>query len=466
MQYSDQFGSIASSGMMAGLALKNGLGLDTPTQQAVAGRMTGFAAARRQANAAHKRRVSEAARLYADVLSGRANPILLQEAMAPKTDYIVEHLRREYPGLYLDSNGRMLGLRETMSVTDYQALYVDVLDRMYYGFYSAYPIVNKSLVKMHTLRDFRLVSRYLLDGAVTPFTAMDAAAPPPQRALLGPAPQDGSVPPTFSTSTAPIQYQPLLYQAMTSVNWRAFVNDDLGIFKDLSNRLAIAGNRGISKFITEFFWNSTGPNPVLYQAGYTNLITEAYGAATNNPPLSAQGIMDAMKVLAGMVDSTGDPILINGKITLVYGPALTAAAQNIKKAVNLLLASEGGTLTSAQFPNQVLQVGNWLGDMDLCMDPYMPIVMNNAAGNIAHTAWALVVDPNSQSRPAVEMGMLQGYEVPQIYTKLPNTQRMGGGVDPMLGDFYTMDSDMKIVSVFGGTVIDGRSTVVSTGAGS
>ena len=48
---------------------------------------------------------------------------------------------------------------------------------------------------------------------------------------------------------------------------------------------------------------------------------------------------------------------------------------------------------------------------------------------------------------------------------MPNTQRMGGGVDPMLGDFLTMDQDMKIVTVMGGTQIDGRSTVASTGQG-
>jgi hypothetical protein len=43
--------------------------------------------------------------------------------------------------------------------------------------------------------------------------------------------------------------------------------------------------------------------------------------------------------------------------------------------------------------------------------------------------------------------------------------RMGGGVDAMLGDFNTMDQDMKIVTVFGGVQIDGRSTVASTGQG-
>ena len=44
--------------------------------------------------------------------------------------------------------------------------------------------------------------------------------------------------------------------------------------------------------------------------------------------------------------------------------------------------------------------------------------------------------------------------------------RVGGGVDPMMGDFYSMDQSFKGVLVLGGTQIDGRSTVVSTGAGS
>jgi hypothetical protein len=43
---------------------------------------------------------------------------------------------------------------------------------------------------------------------------------------------------------------------------------------------------------------------------------------------------------------------------------------------------------------------------------------------------------------------------------------MGGGVDAMMGDFYSMDSDTKIVTVFAGTQIDGRSTVASNGTGS
>jgi len=436
--------------------------------------LAGFGAAGRRRNEQHNRRVMEAARLYADCLNGREDLFIWKQAMRPTHEVAVRYLMEKYPFLYPpDAGGRALGtnssigLRETMSVTDYQALFVDVLDRIYYGFYSAYPIVNKSMVRLHTLRDFRVVSRYLLDGAVTPLTSMDAAAPPPQRALYGPVPQDGA---TYgpSTSTAPIQYQPLLWQAMTSVNWRAFVNDDLGIFKDLANRLAIAGNRGISKYITTLFVDNTnGPNGNLYTSGYANQIKTANGAASNNPALSIQGIQDALKVLAGMKDSGGDPILIGGKLICFYGPSYAATAKNLQNMLQSWIQVEGGTSNAQGFPAQFVQSTNWaIQNMEWVMDPYIPIVASGVSGNIAQTLWGIVVDPQAQNRPCVEVGFLQGFETPQLYQRVPTTQRIGGGVEPMMGDFFTMDQDMKIVTVFAGKQIDGRSTVASTGAGS
>jgi hypothetical protein len=75
------------------------------------------------------------------------------------------------------------------------------------------------------------------------------------------------------------------------------------------------------------------------------------------------------------------------------------------------------------------------------------------------------VDPESVERPSTELGLLQGFETAQLFSKVPNTQRMGGGVDAMMGDFNTLDQDIKAMQVFGGTNIDGRSTVASTGQG-
>ena len=335
-----------------------------------------------------------------------------------------------------------------------------MLDRIYYGFYNAYPVVNKALVRTHNLRDFRVVSRYLLDGVVTPLTKMDPAAPSPQRALLGPTPQDGSP----ATTTAPLQYQPLLYQAMTSVNWRAIVNDDLGIFKDLANRLAIAGNRGISKFITQQYIDANGPHASLFTLGYHNIINLANGGASNNPPLSVQGLQDAFKILAGMKDSGGDPILVTGKPILFYGPSLVATAKNLINQLGAMVSVEGGTQNAQGFPTQFVQVSNWVvQDLGLVMDPYIPIVCT--AGNKAQTTWGIIIDPNAQERPAIEVGWLNGFGTPQIYQKVPNTQRLGGGIEPMMGDFYSMDQDMKIVTVMGAAQIDGRSCVASNGSG-
>ncbi len=437
-----------------------------------------FEAAKREQTTARKMRVNEAARLYADVLRGKVNPVFLQEAIRPNDAVLVNWLMEKYPGIYRDdsSGRRMLGLRETMSVTDYQALYVDVLDRMYYGFYNAYPIVNKPVVKIHQLRDFRVVSRYLLDGAVSPYLPIGRnktsqtsgggpAAPAPQTAMSGPVPQDGSTFPT--TNTAPLQYQPLAYGSDTAVNWAAFVNDDLGIFQDLSRRLGIQGSRGISQFITQFFFGSAGLNAGLFKAGYKNLITPTYGALATNPPIGSQGLMDALKILAGQLDSSGNPIMVTGKMYLLHGPSQLAAANNAIKAVNMFVTNEGGSQTvSNSFIQQMLQVPNWVANnITPIMDPYMPLVMAGAAGNIAQTAWALVCDPMEQERPGVEVGFLNDFEVPRIYQKVPNTMRMGGGVDVMMGDWNSMDQEMKIIGVMGGVQIDGRSMVGSTGAG-
>ena len=268
---------------------------------------------------------------------------------------------------------------------------------------------------------------------------------------------------TLFRSTAALTYSPLLYQAGASVNWAAFVNDDLGIFKDLSSRLGIKASRGISKFITSFYVDANGPHASLYSSGYGNIINIANGAASNNPRLSAQGLSDALKILAGMKDSTGDPILVTGRLKLVYGPGDVAIANNLMHMLEVYLTTEGGNAGTAQ-PAQFVRTTNWLTqNMDMVMDPYIPIVVTTVA---AKNSWCIFVDPASQERPAIEIGFLQGFETPQLFSKVPNTQRMGGGVDPTMGDFFSQNQDIKIVGVMGGTQIDGRTTVGSNGSGS
>ena len=453
----DQFGAIPSGG-----GFEFGGNLSAWTPEALAPHTQGYAQVRRQMDAQQHRRVNEAGRLYADAIRGRIDPVFIREAMRPRNPVLVEHLRQTYPGLFIGPGGRMLGLRETMAQTDYQALYADVIDRLYYASFTAYPIVNKQLVKVADLRDFRAVKRYLYDGLVTPYTGSDPGAPPSQSSLLGPAPQDGAIPPTSATSTAALSYSPLLYQASASINWAAFVGDDLGIFKDVPQRLAVKGNRGIAKFITGQFVDANGPNTTngLFQAAYHNQLLVANGGTSNNPRLSIPALADGYNIMAGQLDSTGDPIMMGGPVDLVYGSADYATAKNLANMLENFTTQQGG-VEGTQQPGQMLRVRNWaMENLTLVYDPYLRLVATNAP-----YSWLMVLPPNGQNRPAVEVGFLTGFEEPQLFTEIPTTQRMGGGPDPTMGNFWTNNQNIKIMGVMGGTPIDGRSVVGSTGTG-
>jgi hypothetical protein len=431
---------------------------------ALASHAQGYQRAARQATAQHTRRVNEAAVLLNDVIGGRLDPVFWREALAPRNPVLVEHLRQTYPNVF-SVNGRHMGLRETMAVTDYQALYADVIDRLYYGNFAAWPITNMPVVMEKDLRDFRQVKRYMYDGLVTPYTGSDPGAPPPQQAMLGPAPQNGAIPPTPATSTAAVTYSPLLYQSSASINWAAFVGDDLGIFRDVPRRLAIKGNRGIAKFITQLYADINGPNTSasqpLFQSGYHNQLITANGASSSNPRLTIQSLVEAYNLLAGQLDATGDPIMIGGPMYLVYGDSDYGTAKNLANALENFTTLQGGVPGSAQ-TGQMLRVKNWaMENLTLIYDPYLTLV----ATNNPHS-WFLVCDPRSQERPGVEFGTLTGFKEPQLFTEIPTTARMGGGPDPTMGNFWSNNQNLKIMGVMGGSAIDGRSWVGSNGSGS
>ena len=421
---------------------------------------------------ARRRKVAEAARLMADAMEGTIDPFLFKQAWNPTHEMYVHHLAENYPGIFGAASQALrsgrIGLRETMSYSDYSALTVDILDRMLYGYYTAAPIANMPLVKEHPLRDFRLVARYTMDGATLPFSRMPndfpalvphgAGEPPTQRSMQQAALE-------VEGSTQRVTYQPQLYQGSMSVNWRALVNDDLGIFRDMIQRLAISGNRTIYSFITGLYASADGWNTTLYNSTFGNLVTTAYGASSNNPALSWQGLLDARTVLSKMKDLDGQPITFDGTLYLTVGPALETTAISMAKAMQVDISVGGGTQNVEGFPQQRLRTENWpMAGVVPIVDKYLPLICTTSG--VRDTMWALTYDPKVQARPSIELGQLQGYETPQLFQKVPNTMRVGGGVDPMLGDFWTMNQDYKGVLVLGGTQIDGRSTVASTGQGS
>jgi hypothetical protein len=410
-------------------------------------------------------RAYEAARLVADVIAGRVDPYWLRQAMAPSDDAHVDMLRENgYPGLY--PKNVTTTLRETMSRTDYQALFADVLDILYYGFFNAFPIFNEAVCKVQDLADTRFVKRYMLDGLVSPAVFQDLAAPANQQAMSGPVPQDGSTFPTLNT--AAIEYQPALMQTKASINWSALLNDNLGIFKDVPRRIVISVNRGITIFIHSLYAGNGVLNTNLFQAGYNNTVTIANGASSNNPALGAQGIMDATKILAGQRDSSGQPIMMGGgRVKIVYGSTNVATAENLRNAVRNQVSVEGGSQNAQGFPQQWIETNAWFNqNTDWIHDPYFDTGAASAGFSSLPKGWIMFADPAILERPAIEIGYVRGFRQAQLFQKVPNTMRPGGGVEPMMGDWSTMNQEMKAISVLGGAQMDGRSCVGSTGGGS
>jgi hypothetical protein len=360
-------------------------------------------------------------------------------------EFAVLELARKYPDL--------VNLREApiggMSISDFSMLTLDVLDRQMYGMFSALPPVSAPMQRAHTLTDFRNVSRYLVDGATKPPEAVEPGAQPKEVVL---------------TQQPVMQYAPRKYESFTRVVWEAMINDDLGAFTDLAQRLVIGANRGIEMFRTSLYVDVNGPNANLYTAGFHNQIIIANGAASNNPPLDMQGLTDAITVLDRQLDADGFPINTAGPLYLWFGPNLEVKAQNLLHMLTVDLQVNGGTGNALGFPTQFVRTTNWIvARMKPIMNPFIRMVCTTAG--IKDTMWGLTLDPSSNDRPAMEFGFLRGFETPQIFSKVPNTMRVGGGVDASLGDFYTMAQEMKSLAVYGGRSIAGNTTVASTGAG-
>jgi len=406
----------------------------------------GFSAVTRQQNRLREARVLGAAEIWADFKEGKLNPFYMRQAFNLTESGAFDFLCRKYPMVF----------RETMTTSDFQALTVDVLDRELLGDYTEVPIPTMPLVKTATLNDFRNKKIFIFDGLETPFSAVAELQDLP----LGDISQ-----------RTPILYAPLKYEKGAKVSWEAVINDDLGIFDDLTNRLARGARRTVSKFITQLYAGLTGPNSTLFNAGFNNQIITANGASSNNPALTMQGLADAFTVMANQRDTGGDPIEIPGKLFLVVGPSLKVTANNLMHQLSVDVNVQGGTTqvsgtgaTQTLYNAQRVRVDNWIvQDLTVIMDPYLPIVTTTPGVQISQ--WYMFADPASQGRPAMEFGTLRGYGTPQLYEKVPNTMRVGGGVEPLLGDFRTMSTEFKVLMAFGGVQLDGRSAAASTGQG-
>ncbi|RJQ04825.1 MAG: hypothetical protein C4551_10120 [Bacillota bacterium] len=362
------------------------------------------------------------------IRGGSRSPMYMQR-LAEATDFLA--------GIY---EGRIPAhrLQEAMSTSDFPLLMGDILDRQLLANYREWPAVWRAFARQGTVRDFRQARRIAMDG-------LEGGYYPDYL-----KPEQTAVKQSDDLAETGYLTQVQVYEKAFGINWRMLINDDLDAFRDLPARLARGARRTESRFATQLYVDANGPHASLYTAGNANIVT-------GNPALSITGLQTAMQVLAAMVDANGEPIFID-VVVLVVPPALEITAQNIINATEITIDPNAAAGTA----QQQLKAQNWMRNrVRLVVDPYIPIVATAANGN---TSWFLFADPNV-GRPALEVTFLRGYEEPALFQKAPNTQRVGGGLEPALGDFDSNEIRYKGMHIIGGTRLDPKASVASNGSG-
>lgn len=333
--------------------------------------------------------------------------------------------------------------REVLSTSDFPILFGDILDMRLLNQYNITPNTWSTYAQRGTVPDFRQSRIIALDGLQKPLYPIN------NKPELSGVQYDDSL-----TETGYLT-QVQVYERGFAFNWRMLINSRGNFLSRVPMLLGRAAQRTEERFATGLYVASTGPNTTYFAAGNKNQIITANGASINNPSLSVNGLKDALNVMYGQLDSDGQPIEIEG-VVLVVPPLLRVTAMEIIKATQLELVPAPGATTGQ---GTRVFTPPWVNDFRISVNWYQPIVDVSANKN---TTWYVFADPNA-NRPAMEVTFLSGYEQPSLWQKAPNTMRMGGGVDPMMGDWEDMDIKYKILHIIGGVLLDSKVAAVSLG---
>jgi hypothetical protein len=337
-------------------------------------------------------------------------------------------------------------LEEAATTTEFPIIFGTILDRQLLAKYTINTPDYRSYVKIGSQMDFRPqqpIGVFGLQGGLNSVAPRDEYK---QDAQLG----SGAV--TISLTK---------FGRRFGLGWEIIINDDLGAFSDIADRLANAARRTEFRESTKLFAVAAGGgNPALFGApiahpidgkNVTNKFTGAPSA------LSVTSVARVVQAYREMRDADNEPILIDG-FEMVVPPALEVTMYQVLQSQ--LLIAAGGDATAGKgailSPNKnVIPNFNINGHVN----PYLPFVDVSATCN---TTWYLFARLSNGA--AVQLNFLRGHESPELVMKNPNKLALSGGVsNPLEGDFESDAIDWRVRHIMGGAVIDPRMAIVSVG---
>ncbi len=379
------------------------------------------ASKRARQTAAYKRRISEALGFWSEILGGNRN------------------------ALWMHEGGVAIGLEEAMGTSDFPLLTGDILDRSLLGRYQEQPAGWRNYIGYRAVRDFRQVREIAVDG-------LEGRLVPDYKTAEMEEPRESAL------SETGYLWNVEVYQRIAALNWRLIINDDLDAFTDIPVRFARGARRTQEYYAATLLADTNGPSATFFTNGNSNIVntTNLPSASDDNPALSTVAIQDALTLLMSQTDADGEPIMFDS-FELVVPTSLKITAENIIQTMQYRVTDSSGNVIQ-------LVTGNGLGaNIRVTVNPYLSVVSSNANGA---TSWYLIATPMAGARPAFRMGSLRGYEEPGLYRLAGNTERVGGGIVPELGDFHTNEQKYKVMLILGGRQVDPKCAVASNGSGS
>lgn len=317
-------------------------------------------------------------------------------------------------------------LEEAMSTSDFPYYLGDILDRELLPAYKSIDPVWTSFARKTSVRDFRPKKFVDLLGG--------------QEILERVA--EGTEYPAGSLDDAEYSLTVGKFGRRLPLSFEAIVNDDLGDFRTLPERLAQAARNTEDYTITGLLATEAGPNSAFFKADNGNAPTAL--------PLTLDNLSTAITtVTSRTVD--GAPVVFPSLVLLVP-PGLAVQANNIVNA--LQIEDTQGT--------KKLTVKNWLASkIRVEENPWLPVLDKSGKAN---STWYVLPDP-SAARPAVAAGFLRGRETPDLRVKADQGNRVGGGaIGPEEGSFEDDTTQYRVRHILGGTTLDPIGTYVSTGS--
>jgi hypothetical protein len=314
------------------------------------------------------------------------------------------------------------------TISDFQNLFATVLDRQLLAKYKIQTPVWRSYVKTGTQRDFRAQNILGIFGLQGGLSKVPELGEYKAGKLV-----DGKVANTVSK-----------YGRVFPISWEAIVNDDLGAFSDVADRLANAALRTEYRAAVNLFVGSGGPLSALFGAAVTAFDG---GIVTNlgTLPLTSDNLFATTVAMANQNDIDGEPIMVDGWV-LVVPPAKQKAAMEAVSPAALIAVGVNNAALRQTGANVTAQL-----NIDIVVNPYLPII-DTTTGN---TAWYLFAKLSSGA--AMQINFLQGHEAPELVMKMSNKVMVGGGqVSPMEGDFQQDSMQWRVRHILGGTIIDPR----------